>query len=456
MIYRKAAPSMWDDDLIVDADDLTRTVWFLLLTGPQVTNLPGLMQATATSIADVLRREPSDIRRVLQWLAKSGRIELDERRRMIRVINAPRYNEPENTNVLKGWFNTWRRLPDSSLKYSHIASLRESVDTTIAHTEPEKRGAWTRVWDATFGTVSEQSRKSFGTVPEHGFGTGDDAETDAVGGDDGREAEAGWPSTGADTEVVGTIGEERHGESVSEQSQKSFGTVREQSRKQEQEQEQDPNPARAHMREGRSEPARRQRVPGGVTRTVADEVNYASGGSGHGPDDAQDYSAPKRPASDDPESLSADAAALLAELKSHSALAGIATPALARHLDETRMISATTVADALAGIRDAGVKLGAEEALTGGVMDVAKAERVATFVKNAKKFASNRGGGAHPRSSQREAPKQNGGVWEGSIAATEQFRAEVAERQKARTEARRAREAAEAAAANTDPQETPR
>lgn len=165
-LYRKVSPVLWDDEFIIDADDFTRTVWFALLTGPQVTNLPGLMTATAAGIADVLRRDPIAVRACLEALAAVGRIQIDDRLRIIRIPRAPKHNEPENVNVLKGWWNTWKALPESALKRLHVNSLRSGFDLARARWahDDAKASAWDDFWAKSFGTVQAEQEALAETV----------------------------------------------------------------------------------------------------------------------------------------------------------------------------------------------------------------------------------------------------------------------------------------------------
>jgi hypothetical protein len=148
--YRLISQCIWDDKLVIDADDFLRTVWFALLTGPAVTALPGLLLCNEVDLAAFLRRDPEDVRRAFLEFSRLSRIETDPFYRLIRVINAPKHNPPQNQNVIRCWWSLWQSLPESQLKYNHIASLRESV--------PTKSKSVVYEWDATFGGVAEGTR----------------------------------------------------------------------------------------------------------------------------------------------------------------------------------------------------------------------------------------------------------------------------------------------------------
>lgn len=168
MAYRKINPLLWDDEWFVDLSDFDRTVWFAILTGPQVRQIPGLMIATAATIADYLRRDSTDVAAALGRFAAEGRVELDARARMLRVVNAPRWaaehGEPENPNVIKGWWRAWKELPACDLKRRHAKALFEAFviarDRAAAgERDPEKAHGRIEFWDATWAIT-------FGTVPQ--------------------------------------------------------------------------------------------------------------------------------------------------------------------------------------------------------------------------------------------------------------------------------------------------
>lgn len=175
MAYRKLSPLLWDDAWFVALDDFHRNVWLAVLTGPQVRQIPGLMVATAVTIADYLRRDTTAVSNALARFCGDGRIEVDPTARVLRVINAPRWaaehGEPENPNVIKGWWKAWKELPESPVRNRHLRGIREAfllarnraVDAPIPRdkqndpeTERARRAAgWDSAWGATFGTVPE-------------------------------------------------------------------------------------------------------------------------------------------------------------------------------------------------------------------------------------------------------------------------------------------------------------
>lgn len=150
-IFRKVDPRLWDDDKFVELSDDAKLLWLVILTGPQTSYVPGLMTTGIGTLSEVLRKGFERVSEAFQELLKWGLIEHDPKRRVLRVPNAPRYNPPDNPNVLKGWFRVWQSAPESPLKYAHISSIFESLG--------DPSPAMKKAWDETFGTVPE-------TLPE--------------------------------------------------------------------------------------------------------------------------------------------------------------------------------------------------------------------------------------------------------------------------------------------------
>lgn len=165
--YRRVSPLIWDDEWFAKQSDLTRSIWFLLLTGPQVLPIPGLQLGGPASMAEALRRGFETVSKPFQNLIDTGRIYYDPDHRIIRLPNAPKRNLPDNPNQILGWFDTWRSLPESPLKYDHIESLKQAISCV----ETERPEAFWGAWENSFGTVSKPFPNSFGTVSKHRVGS---------------------------------------------------------------------------------------------------------------------------------------------------------------------------------------------------------------------------------------------------------------------------------------------
>ena len=156
-IFRKVDPRVWDDDKFIELSDDAKLLWLLILTGPQTSYVPGLMTTGIGTLAEVLRKGSGEgferVSKAFQELLEMGLIEHDPKYRVLRVPNAPRYNPPDNPNVLRGWFRIWKSAPESPLKYAHISSIFESLG--------DPGPAMRKAWDETFGTVLQTLPEGF-------------------------------------------------------------------------------------------------------------------------------------------------------------------------------------------------------------------------------------------------------------------------------------------------------
>lgn len=146
-------PQFWDDEKVAALSDAGRTLFAYLVTCADSYLLPGLIIGGVGSLSEALRRSYTHTNKALAELMMAELAEVDSQKRLIRIPNAPRYKPPGNGNVIKGWFRTWKRLPESPLKYRHVNSLDEVVKSrSMDHL---------KAWEATFATIPAWSE----TVP---------------------------------------------------------------------------------------------------------------------------------------------------------------------------------------------------------------------------------------------------------------------------------------------------
>ncbi len=114
---------MWDDLELARLALAARLVYAFLTDSRQGDLLPGLVNLGAAGVAEGARIDPATVQVALADLEQAGRVEIDERFRLIRVVGYP-HDPPCNWKHLRGWFARWRALPESSLKYRWIPALR--------------------------------------------------------------------------------------------------------------------------------------------------------------------------------------------------------------------------------------------------------------------------------------------------------------------------------------------
>jgi hypothetical protein len=147
MSYRRVLPSIWDDEDFVTADDLDRSVYLLLLIGPQVTALPGLQHSGIASLAETLRRPVEAVAAAMKRLSERGFAHYDDKKRVICLPSLPASNPAESPNHIRAWWSRWNEIPDCPAKYQHVARLKEHAGLD----DPK----YVQAWQATFGTIEK-------------------------------------------------------------------------------------------------------------------------------------------------------------------------------------------------------------------------------------------------------------------------------------------------------------
>ncbi len=158
MTYYRVDSRMWDDELFVEANDLDRSIWQLLLTGPQRSALPGLQRGGMATLAETLRRPVRLVTEGFNWWVERGRAVFNVSVRVIWVPNAPEYNEAESPNQIRAWWNRWREIPECAAKYQHIANLNAFAGL--------EKPSHVQAWDVTFGTVDQSVADRFKDTSE--------------------------------------------------------------------------------------------------------------------------------------------------------------------------------------------------------------------------------------------------------------------------------------------------
>jgi hypothetical protein len=98
-------------------------LFFRLLTGPELSNIPGLFQAWESGLAEALRWPLKDFRKAFQEVFDGGMAQADWSVGLIWLPSAINHNEPESVNVVIGWRTAWQELPECELKDRAGASL---------------------------------------------------------------------------------------------------------------------------------------------------------------------------------------------------------------------------------------------------------------------------------------------------------------------------------------------
>lgn len=128
--YSKVSRRMWND---ADFRDLSgpppnaQTLWQRLLTGPELTNVPGLFGAWDAGLACALQWPVEGFREAFREVSAKGMAKADWKAGLVWVPKAIVHNEPENPNVVLSWRAAWEELPECDLKDEAYEALHEHL-----------------------------------------------------------------------------------------------------------------------------------------------------------------------------------------------------------------------------------------------------------------------------------------------------------------------------------------
>lgn len=149
-------PRFWDDSAawpIQDEQLLVRCqllAAFLVTGRPSLTGVPGLIVAGPARLAEDMHWSQPALLEALGELERVGFVQIDRAVRLVRVPNAPKF-QPANHKVILHWFGQWQRIPESPLKYNHVASLHLALSDSAG---PQTLEAWAK----SFGSVDFNGR----------------------------------------------------------------------------------------------------------------------------------------------------------------------------------------------------------------------------------------------------------------------------------------------------------
>jgi hypothetical protein len=150
--YSKVSRRMWNDEkfraLSAPAPN-AQTLFTRLLSGPELSNIPGLFSAWEAGLAQALRWPLEGFREAFAEVAGKGMAEADWDAGLVWVPNAIAYNRPESPNVVRSWRIVWDELPECALKRKAYEQLRTSLkgmgeafrkafDEACAHPSPNQ------------------------------------------------------------------------------------------------------------------------------------------------------------------------------------------------------------------------------------------------------------------------------------------------------------------------------
>lgn len=151
--YSKVSRRMWNDEsfrALSSPQPNGQSLFQRLLTGPELTNIPGCIPAFDAGMARALRWDVEGFLKAFEELFAQGMAKADWEAGLIWVPNAIKHNEPDNPNIVLSWQTAWEELPDCDLKleawerlYAYVKGKGESWVSAFerACRKPHRKGS---------------------------------------------------------------------------------------------------------------------------------------------------------------------------------------------------------------------------------------------------------------------------------------------------------------------------
>lgn len=129
--YSKVSRRMWNDATfrsLGGAKPNGQSLWLRLLTGPELTNIPGVVLAWEAGLAQALRWDLDGFRDAFRDVFEHGLAKADWDTGLVWVPNAIRHNPPQSLNVVVSWSKTWDLVPECHLKVECYHGLKAFME----------------------------------------------------------------------------------------------------------------------------------------------------------------------------------------------------------------------------------------------------------------------------------------------------------------------------------------
>lgn len=144
--YSRVSRRIWNDGAfrtLTQPKPCGAWLFFRLLTGPELTNIPGLFQAWEAGLAQAIGWPIKDFKRSFGEVERAGLVRADWKVGLIWLPKAVRHNEPESPNVVASWKTAWEELPDCELRHEAWLSLKSWCES--------KGEAWAKAFSKATG-----------------------------------------------------------------------------------------------------------------------------------------------------------------------------------------------------------------------------------------------------------------------------------------------------------------
>jgi hypothetical protein len=129
--YSKVSRRMWNDEKFRELSAPPpngQSLFQRLLTGPELTNIPGLIPTNDAGLARALKWPLEGFLEAFAEVSGQGMAEADWEAGLIWVPNAIKHNEPESPNVVVSWQTAWEEMPECDLKLQAWQHLRDYLN----------------------------------------------------------------------------------------------------------------------------------------------------------------------------------------------------------------------------------------------------------------------------------------------------------------------------------------
>lgn len=117
--YSKVSRRVWNDaafNRLSAPKPNGQTLFFRLLTGPELGNVPGLFQQWDAGFAQALGWSERGLKKALNEILREGLARRDSKTGLFWLPKGIVHNEPGSPNVIKSWKASWAELPECSLR----------------------------------------------------------------------------------------------------------------------------------------------------------------------------------------------------------------------------------------------------------------------------------------------------------------------------------------------------
>lgn len=173
--YSKVARRMWNDEGFQELSappPNAQTLWVRLLTGPELTSIPGLFPAREVALADALGWPLEGFREAFREVFLKGWAKADWRAGLVWIPKAPRYNAPESPNVIRGWRSIWAELPECNLKREALQGLRAFAEALPEGFQKAFREAFGEAFAKGMPNQEQEQEQDLTPLPPKGGGEG--------------------------------------------------------------------------------------------------------------------------------------------------------------------------------------------------------------------------------------------------------------------------------------------